>query len=449
MADNTQDSAVSMDKLVSLCKRRGYIYQSSEIYGGLASAWDYGPLGVELKNRIQGFWWREMTQLHENIVGLDAAILMHPRVWEASGHVENFHDPLVDCRQCKQRFREDQLPEEAVARRRCPECGGELTEARQFNLMFSTHLGPVADEGSLVYLRPETAQGIYVNFKNVYQTSRQKIPFGIAQVGKAFRNEITTKNFIFRTCEFEQMEMQFFIHPAEDERWFEYWKNERFDFYRKLGIRPGKLRFHRHGDGELAHYAKIAFDIEYEFPFGWKELEGIHNRTDFDLKRHMEFTGKDLTYLDDQRSERFVPYVIETSAGLTRTVLTVLADAYEEEEVEGEQRVVLKLHPRLAPVTVGVFPLVKKDGLAELARELEQTLRQEVNTFYDQGGAIGRRYRRQDEIGTPYCVTVDYQSKEDGTVTLRHRDSMTQERVRMTEIIPYLSQADAAYVREE
>jgi glycyl-tRNA synthetase len=449
MADNSAGGAVSMDKLVSLCKRRGYIYQSSEIYGGLSSAWDYGPLGVELKKRIQGFWWREMTQLHENIVGLDAAIMMHPRVWEASGHVENFHDPLVDCKKCKQRFREDQLSEDAAADHRCPECGGELTEARQFNLMFSTHLGPVADDGSLVYLRPETAQGIYVNFKNVYQTSRQKIPFGIAQVGKAFRNEITTKSFIFRTCEFEQMEMQFFIHPDEDERWFEYWKAERFAFYEKLGIRPRKLRFHQHGEGELAHYAKIAFDIEYEFPFGWKELEGIHNRTDFDLKRHMEFSGKDLSFLDDQRGERFVPYVIETSAGLTRTVLTVLADAYEEEEVAGEQRVVLKLHPRLAPVTLGVFPLVKKDGLAELARELEQTLRRDVNTFYDQGGAIGRRYRRQDEIGTPYCVTVDYQSKEDGTVTLRHRDSMAQERIKMTEIAAVLSQATAAYKREE
>jgi glycyl-tRNA synthetase len=449
MADNSAGGAVSMDKLVSLCKRRGYIYQSSEIYGGLSSAWDYGPLGVELKKRIQGFWWREMTQLHENIVGLDAAIMMHPRVWEASGHVENFHDPLVDCKKCKQRFREDQLSEDAAADHRCPECGGELTEARQFNLMFSTHLGPVADDGSLVYLRPETAQGIYVNFKNVYQTSRQKIPFGIAQVGKAFRNEITTKSFIFRTCEFEQMEMQFFIHPDEDERWFEYWKAERFAFYEKLGIRPRKLRFHQHGEGELAHYAKIAFDIEYEFPFGWKELEGIHNRTDFDLKRHMEFSGKDLSFLDDQRGERFVPYVIETSAGLTRTLLTVLADAYEEEEVAGEQRVVLKLHPRLAPVTLGVFPLVKKDGLAELARELEQTLRRDVNTFYDQGGAIGRRYRRQDEIGTPYCVTVDYQSKEDGTVTLRHRDSMAQERIKMTEIAAVLSQATAAYKREE
>jgi len=449
MADNSVDSTVSMDKLVSLCKRRGYIYQSSEIYGGLASAWDYGPLGVELKKRIQNFWWREMTQLHENIVGLDAAVMMHPRVWEASGHVENFHDPLVDCKQCRQRFREDQLSEEAASAHRCPECGGELTEARQFNLMFSTHLGPVAEDGSLVYLRPETAQGIYVNFKNVYQTSRQKIPFGIAQVGKAFRNEITTKSFIFRTCEFEQMEMQFFVHPSEDERWFEYWKAERFAFYEKLGIRARKLRFHQHGEGELAHYAKIAFDIEYEFPFGWKELEGIHNRTDFDLKRHMEFSGKDLSFLDDQRGERYVPYVIETSAGLTRTLLTVLADAYEEEEVGGEQRVVLKLHPRVAPVTLGVFPLVKKDGLADMARELEQSLRQDVSTFYDQGGAIGRRYRRQDEIGTPYCVTVDYQSKDDGTVTLRHRDSMKQERVKMTEIVGVLNQATADYKREE
>lgn len=441
-------TTVSMDTLVSLCKRRGFIYQSSEIYGGLASAWDYGPMGVELKNRVQNFWWREMTQLHDNIVGLDASILMHPRVWEASGHVENFTDPLVDCKKCKQRFRADQIPEENMSTHKCPECGGELTDPRQFNLMFKTHIGPLESEGSLVFLRPETAQGIYVNFKNVVQTARMRIPFGIAQVGKAFRNEITTKNFIFRTCEFEQMEMQFFIHPSEDEKYFEQWKQARFDFYKRMGIRESRLRFHQHGADELAHYAKIAFDIEYEFPFGWKELEGIHNRTDYDLRRHMEFSKKDLTYLDDLRDgERYVPYVIETSAGLTRTVLTVLADAYEEEVVEGEKRVVMRLHPELAPITVGVFPLVKKDGLAELAREIERDLRQEYATFYDQGGAIGRRYRRQDEIGTPFGITVDYQSKEDRTVTLRYRDSMEQVRVPIPELAETIRRAVREYRR--
>ena len=443
-------TTVSMETLVSLCKRRGFIYQSSEIYGGLASAWDYGPMGVELKKRVQNFWWREMTQLHDNIVGLDASILMHPRVWEASGHVENFTDPLVDCKKCKQRFRADQIPEQNMASHSCPECGGELTDARQFNLMFKTHIGPLENEGSVVYLRPETAQGIYVNFKNVVQTARMRVPFGIAQVGKAFRNEITTKSFIFRTCEFEQMEMQFFVHPSEDEKYFEQWKQERFDFYKRMGIRESKLRFHQHGADELAHYAKIAFDIQYEFPFGWKELEGIHNRTDYDLRRHMEYSKKDLTYLDDLReSERYVPYVIETSAGLTRTVLTVLADAYDEDEAGGEKRVVLRLHPELAPITVGVFPLVKKDGLAEMAQELERELRQEYSTFYDQGGAIGRRYRRQDEIGTPFGVTVDYQSKEDRTVTLRYRDSMEQVRVPISELAETIRRAVREYRRPE
>lgn len=445
-----EQTELTMDMLVSLCKRRGFVFQSSEIYGGLSSAWDYGPLGIELKNNIKDFWWKEMTGMYDNIVGIDAAIMMHPRVWEASGHVENFSDPLVDCRQCKQRFREDNLPEENRNTRKCPDCGGELTEPRQFNLMFQTNLGAVEDSSSIVYLRPETAQGIYVNFKNVIQTSRQKIPFGIAQVGKAFRNEITTKNFIFRTCEFEQMEMQFFIEPKEDEKWFDYWKKERWDFYKKLGIREKKLRFHQHGPDELAHYAKDAFDIQYEFPFGWKELEGIHNRTDFDLRRHGEFSGKDLNYLDEETKERYIPYVIETSAGLTRTVLTVLADAYDEEVVdEKDTRTVLRFHPRLAPVTVGVFPLVKKDGLAELAREIEGNLRTDFSTFYDQGGAIGRRYRRQDEIGTPYCITIDYQTKEDNTVTLRFRDSMEQERIAVEDIPNCIREAIKNYRRVE
>ncbi len=439
---------VTMDKLVSLCKRRGFIFPSSEIYGGLASAWDYGPMGVELKKRIQEFWWRQMTQLNSNIVGLDAAIMMHPRVWEASGHVENFTDPLIDCKTCKHRFRADQVPEENMKTHKCPDCGSAtLTEARKFNLMFTTHMGPVEDDGGLIYLRPETAQGIYVNFKNVLQTGRVKVPFGIAQVGKAFRNEITTKNFIFRTCEFEQMEMQFFVHPSEDMKWFEHWKERRLQYYLDLGVRKSKLRFHQHGPDELAHYAKLAFDIQYEFPFGWKELEGIHNRTDYDLKRHTEFSGKDLTYLDEVSHERYIPYIIETSAGLTRTVLVVLSDAYDEEVVEGEKRVVLHFHPRIAPITVGIFPLVKKDGLSELARKLDDELCEDFRTFYDESGAIGRRYRRQDEVGTPFCVTLDYQTKEDQTVTIRYRDSMEQVRVKMADIAATLKKAIKDYRR--
>ncbi|MCF7933682.1 MAG: glycine--tRNA ligase [Spirochaetia bacterium] len=424
---------VTMEKLVSLCKRRGFVYQSSEIYGGLSGAWDYGPLGVELKNRVRDFWWKEMTQLHDNIVGLDAAIMMHPKVWEASGHVANFTDPMVDCKKCNSRFRADHIDLEAA----CPVCGnkGTFTEPREFNLMFSTNLGPVKDDSSIVYLRPETAQGIFVNFKNVLQTSRVKIPFGIAQVGKAFRNEVTTKNFIFRTLEFEQMEMQFFVRPGEDESWFEYWKNSRIAYYDRLGIRKDKLRFHQHGPDELAHYAKDAFDIEFEFPMGWQELEGIHSRTDFDLGRHQEFAGKDMQYLDPADNTRYLPYVIETSAGLTRSVLMVLSDAYEEQELsEGDTRVVMHFHPSVAPVMVAVFPLVKKDGIADLAKEIEQGLREDFTTFYDQSGAIGRRYRRMDEIGTPFCITVDYQSKEDQSVTLRFRDSMEQVRVPITEL---------------
>ncbi|MBN2738792.1 MAG: glycine--tRNA ligase [Spirochaetales bacterium] len=439
---------VTMDKLISLSKRRGFVFQSSEIYGGLASAWDYGPLGVQLKKNIQNYWWKEMTQLHDNIVGIDAAIMMHPRVWEASGHVENFTDPLVDCKECKNRFRADQIDEALLKEKKCPECGGELTEPRNFNLMFQTHMGPLEDSGSVVYLRPETAQGIYVNFKNVWQTSRLKIPFGIAQVGKAFRNEITTKNFIFRTCEFEQMEMQFFINPTEDDKWFDHWMQKRMNYYHELGIRPSKLRFHEHGPGELAHYAKKAFDIEYEFPFGWKELEGIHNRTDFDLKRHNEYSGKEMIYLDDQTKEKYVPYIIETSAGLTRSVLMVLSDAYEDEVLgEGDERTVLHFHPQIAPIQVGVFPLVKKDGLAELAKDIEKDLREDFTTFYDQGGAIGRRYRRQDEIGTPYGITIDYDTKETGTVTLRFRDSMEQVRVHKDELTKRIKTEIANYKR--
>ena len=442
----------TLDQLVSLCKRRGFVYPSSDIYGGLASAWDYGPLGAQLKNNLRDRWWRTMTRGELSIVGLDAAILMHPRVWEASGHTSAFNDPLVDCRSCKARFRADHLDDPAG---RCPQCGKpDLTEARQFNMMMRTTLGPVEDGGTGVYLRPETAQGAYVNFKNVVQSGRVKVPFGIAQVGKAFRNEITTKSFIFRTCEFEQMEMQFFVHPDHDERWFEHWREARYRYYADLGLRPSRLRLRPHGPDEIAHYAKVAVDVEYDFPSGWQELEGIHNRTDFDLRRHAELSRKDLTYLDDGSSggaqgERFVPYVIETAVGLTRTVLAVLADAYEEDEVDGETRTVLRFHPAIAPITVAVFPLVKKDGLAELAREVAADLRRDHDAFYDQGGAIGRRYRRQDEIGTPYCVTIDHRTRDDGTVTVRLRDSTEQVRVHRDRLRGQLAELTDGYARAE
>ena len=370
----------ALDKIVSLCKRRGFIFQSSEIYGGLSGAWDYGPLGVELKNNIRDFWWKEMTQMHDNIVGLDASILMHPKVWEASGHISNFTDPMVDCKVCKSRFRSDQIDLSAP----CQNCGSKdsFTEPRNFNLMFSTHMGSVQDSSSVVYLRPETAQGIYADFKNVVQSSRVKIPFGIAQVGKSFRNEITTKNFIFRSCEFEQMEMQYFVKPGEDESWFDYWKEQRMAFYHKMGINPESLRWHKHGDDELAFYAKDAYDIQFLFPMGWQELEGVHNRTNYDLTQHQNFSGKDLSYLDQETNERFVPFVVETSAGLTRNVLMALSDAYEEETLpDGDVRTVLHFHPRIAPVTVAVLPLVKKDGISEKAQELEKALREDFATL--------------------------------------------------------------------
>jgi len=440
-----------MEKIVSLAKRRGFVFQSSEIYGGLSGAWDYGPQGIELKNRIARFWWKEMTQMHDNIVGLDAAILMHPRVWEASGHVENFTDPLVDCKKCKGRFRADQIPPENLAEKKCPDCGGELTDTRKFNLMFKTNLGPVEDESGLVYLRPETAQGIYVNFKNVQQSNRMKIPFGIAQIGKAFRNEIVTKNFIFRTCEFEQMEMQFFVKPGTDEDWFEYWRAERWSYYKKMGVNMKKLRWHRHEADELAHYAKDAYDIEYEFPMGFKELEGVHNRTDYDLSRHQQYSGKDLQYIDqDSGNERYIPYIIETSAGLTRQLLMLLCDSYEEQKIsdkgnEDDWRTVLHFHPILAPITVAVLPLMKKDGLAELAQNIRIELKDDFVTDYDQAGAIGRRYRRQDEIGTPFCITIDYQTKEDNSVTVRDRDSMLQERVSRANLTSYIQQKIKSY----
>jgi len=425
-----------MDKIVSLCKRRGFIFQSSEIYGGINACYDYGPLGVELKRNVKEFWWRSMVHEREDVVGLDAAILMHPKVWEASGHVSGFTDPLVDCRVCKQRFREDEIDPKKLDKRQCPKCGsvGSLTEARQFNLMFQTHMGPVEEDASVVYLRPETAQGIYVNYKNVLDSSRMKIPFGIAQVGKAFRNEITPGNFIFRTREFEQMEMQYFVRPDDDEASFQKWKEERMAWYRKLGIRKEKLRFHQHGKDELPHYAKTAFDIEYEYPFGWKELEGIHNRTDYDLSRHQEYSGKDLSYFDDNSRERYIPYIIETSAGVDRTVLTCLVDGYEEEQLEKETRTVLHLHPQIAPIKAAVFPLVNRDGMPEVARNIFEELKGELKAFYDDSGAIGRRYRRQDEAGTPFCITVDSQTLQDETVTVRDRDTMAQDRVPAQEL---------------
>lgn len=443
-----------MEKIVSLSKRRGFVFPSSEIYGGLSSAWDYGPFGVELKNNIQKYWWQTMTRGYDNVLGLDAAIMMHPKTWEASGHVENFSDPLVDCKKCKNRFREDKMPPENQAQKRCPSCAGELTEARQFNLMFSTHMGSVEDQGSRIYLRPETAQGIFVNFKNVVDTCRMSIPFGIAQTGKAFRNEITTKNFIFRTCEFEQMEMQFFVKPGEEDRWFEFWKEERLRYYDGLGIRQSKLRFKPHGPDELAHYAKAAFDIEYRFPFAWEELEGIHSRGDYDLSRHGEFCGKPVQYRDQTSGERYVPYVIETSAGLSRSVLVALTDAYTEEKIKDSSgkediRTVLRFHPRIAPVTVGIFPLMKKDGLPEQARELRDELKYEFSCLYDQQGAIGRRYRRMDELGTPFCLTVDYESKTRNDVTLRFRDSMEQVRVPVGELKDFLRKAVESYKRQE
>jgi glycyl-tRNA synthetase len=427
-----------MDKLVSLTKRRGYVFQSSEIYGGTGSVWDYGPLGVELKRNLKDRWWSSMVHQRDDIEGLDAAILMHPRVWEASGHVEGFTDPLVECTNCHRRFRAD-LPE--VEGGQCPTCGTKdaFTEPRMFNLMFKTFMGPVEDSSATIYIRPETAQGIYVNFLNVQGSARQKVPFGIAQIGKAFRNEITPGNFIFRTREFEQAEMQFFVKPGTDEEWFERWMDIRMRWHQDLGIRPEKLRFHEHGPEELAHYAKKAYDIEYEFPFGWKEFEGIHNRTDFDLSRHQEYSGKRLEYIDPATNERYVPYVIETSMGVDRAALVLLADAYREDEVEGETRVVLSLNPQIAPMKVGVFPLVKKDGMPEMAEKLHHALRAAaIPSFYDVSGAIGRRYRRQDEVGTPWCVTVDGQSTEDGTVTIRDRDTLEQVRVASDEVVDWV-----------
>lgn len=451
--------------------------------------WDYGPLGVELLKNVKEEWWKFMTY-REDVEGLDASILMHPRVWQASGHVENFTDPMVDCKQCKARFRVDVLGDMLNEKKKqkaldtlqekikddetlkntyqsissasedlfsgllensemskllldeinCPQCGNKntFTSARQFNLMFKTFIGPVEDAGAVVYLRPETAQGIFVNFLNVQSASRQKLPFGIAQIGKAFRNEINTKNFLFRTREFEQMEMQFFVKPSEDKKWYDYWKQQRLEWFYSLGMTKEKLRYHDHPKNKLAHYAKEATDIEYEFPFGWGEIEGIHNRTNFDLSRHEEYSGKSLKYFDEESKEKFVPYIIETSAGASRSFMAFFVDAYYEEEVNGETRSVLKFHPRLAPIKAAIFPLVNKDGMPEIARKIEQDLRRSIKVFYDDKGAVGRRYRRQDEAGTPFCITVDTQTLTDQTVTVRERDSMEQVRVSSDKILSYL-----------
>ncbi len=437
-----------MEKLVALCKQRGFIFQSSEIYGGTGSVWDYGPLGVELKKNLKDRWWHAMVRARGDIEGLDAAILMHPRVWEASGHVAGFTDPLVDCTSCKRRFRADDPKikgEPGTPDVQCPVCGnkGTLTAPRNFNLMFKTFMGPVEDSAAVVYLRPETAQGIYVNFLNVQKATRQKVPFGIAQIGKAFRNEITPGNFVFRTREFEQMEMQFFVAPGSDMEWFEYWKAQRMEWHRGLGLAADRLEFHQHTKEELAHYARAAFDIQFDFggSLGFQEIEGVHTRGDFDLAQHQQFSGKTLEYQDQANNRSFLPYVVETSVGADRTALALLVNAYHEEEVAGESegRTVMRFHPSLAPIKAGIFPLVKKDGMPEMAKKIADELRPLMPVFYDDSGAIGRRYRRQDEVGTPYCITVDGDSTKDGTVTVRDRDTLQQERIAADRLPSYLS----------
>jgi glycyl-tRNA synthetase len=435
-----------MDTLISLAKRRGFAFPSSEIYGGLRASWDYGPLGVELRRNIRNAWWRSMVQLRDDVVGLEAAIIMSPRVWEASGHVAGFSDPLVECLDCHQRFRQDHLPIADDGRPRCPNCGNDtFTEPKQFNLMFKTPMGPVEDEASVVYLRPETAQGMFVDFRTVQQVSRQKVPFGVAQIGKSFRNEITPSNFIFRTREFEQMEMEFFVKPGTDEQWFEYWVEERLNWFLDLGVRKEHLRLRPHEADELAHYAKAASDIEYEFPFGWQELEGIANRTDFDLRQHQEHSGEDLTYFDQEEDRRYLPYVIEPALGVDRALLVFLLDAYRVDQApsakgEMEKRTVLALHRDLAPIKAAVLPLSKNEALVPEARKVHDLLKPKWLTAYDDAGAIGRRYRRHDEIGTPYCVTVDFDSLNDRQVTVRDRDSMQQDRIPIDRLVGYLEE---------
>jgi len=491
-----------MEKLVALCKRRGFIFQSSEIYGGINGFWDYGPLGVELKRNIKAAWWEDIVRKRDDILGLDASIIMNPRVWEASGHVGGFSDPMVDCRECKSRFRADKVAmvgftrngeelfsaavetddhSEAVdlarskanskTRKRldqagddltatvtllsklqyghptqCPSCGAadSLTEPRQFNLMFQTYVGAVHDDSAIAYLRPETAQGIFADYKNVLDSTRVKLPFGIAQIGKAFRNEINPRNYTFRSREFEQMEIEFFCHPSEADKWYTYWRDARFQWYVDHGLTSSKLRLRDHQADELAHYAAACADIEYEFPFGISELEGVANRTDYDLTRHQQYSGRDLTYFDDDTKERFVPYVIEPSGGVDRAALAFLCEAYTEDQAPDEngvmqQRVVMKLHPRLAPIKVAVFPLVKKESMPEIAMEIYRRVKAAgIASFYDEKGAVGRRYRRQDEAGTPFCVTVDGQTLQDGTVTIRDRDSLAQERIGKDDVLAYV-----------
>ena len=422
-----------MDKLVSLCKRRGFIYPSSGIYGGINGCWDFGPLGVELKRNIKDDWWYVFVRQRDDMVGLDASILMHPKVWEASGHVEQFHDMLVDCKECKHRFRQDQLEGD-----RCPDCGGELTEPKAFNSMLKTRLGVTDDSAVETYLRPETCQSIFVDFKDVYSTSRMKIPFGIAQIGKSFRNEVNPRNFIFRSREFEQMEIEFFCKAEEEEKWFDHWMAGVWQWYLDIGLHPDKLRWFEHPKEQLSHYSKRTADVEYDFPFGWGELQGLANRGTYDLTQHAQHSGKDLSFFDQQANERFVPSVIEPSAGVDRTCLALLCQAYDEDEIGGEKRVVMRFHPRMAPIKAAVLPLVKKDGLAEIAQDFEKKLRKRFTTFYDQGGAIGRRYRRMDEAGTPFCVTLDYDTKEDETVTVRDRDSTDQVRMKLDEVADYI-----------
>jgi len=431
------------DKVVSLCKRRGFVFPSAEIYGGFRSTYDYGPVGVLLLRNVKEAWWRSMVQLRHDVVGLDAAILSPPAIWEASGHLASFTDPLVDCRNCRERFRLDKLDDPRV----CPNCGAKdsFTEARQFNLMFKTHAGPVENEGAVAYLRPETAQGMFVNFKNVLETSRKKPPFGIAQIGKSFRNEITPGNFVFRTREFEQMEMEFFVPPDESQQWYEYWCQHRYDWYVDLGIPRELLRLRAHDEDELSHYSSGTSDVEYLFPWGWDELEGIANRGDYDLSAHAKHSGEKLEYFDQASGERYVPHVIEPAAGATRTAMAFLMAAYDEEEVaregqgKGESRVVLRFHPRIAPYKVAVLPLSKNEKLVPVSREVLGQLQPHFMCDYDETQAIGRRYRRQDELGTPFCVTVDFDSLEDRAATVRDRDSMAQERVPIPELKDYLA----------
>jgi len=427
-----------MDTLVALCASRGFIFPSSEIYGGIAGFWDYGPLGVELKNNLKAAWWQRVVRRRDDVVGIDSAIVSHPRVWQASGHVDHFSDPMVDCRTCKRRFRADQIEGE-----RCPEAPRQraisdcdLTEARDFNLMLETQIGASVEAATVAYLRPETCQPIFTDFKRVRETARQKIPFGIAQIGKAFRNEITPRNFTFRSREFEQAEMEFFCHPSEREKWFEAWREERMGFHRSIGFSGSNLRFRPHAADELAHYAKAAEDVEFLFPFGWQEIEGVHDRGDWDLSRHSEYSGKELIVTDEETKERYTPMVIETSMGVDRTCLALLVNAYHEDEVEGETRTVMRLSAELAPVKVAVLPLSKK--LAEPARALHADLARRMNAAYDESGNIGRRYRRQDEIGTPFCITWDFESGDDRHVTVRERDTMSQSRVPVEGIVSYV-----------